>query len=176
VRSLALTFGALAAAAGPPPLVWAAFGAGILARALTLKDWRKMALPAIPVALFAAVLALLEYAARREVSMLGLRTLAVFLLSTAAFHSLPGARWALRSPPKSARHRAALFSFFVAHFARILGTEIRRALVAHKLAAPRRGGPGWFGSLTHALAGVLVRSLVRAERFYAAQWLRGLGQ
>ncbi len=176
MKRLALAVAAVAAAAGPPESVWAAVGVGILVRALTLKTWRRAALPAIPVVLFAALLALLEYAAQQEVSMLGLRTLAVFLLSTAAFHGISGARWALGSPPESLRQRMALYGLFVTHFTRILGAEARRVLLANRLAAPRRWGPGWFGSLTHALAGIFLRSLARAERFYAAQWLRGLGQ
>lgn len=172
----ALAAAAVGAAAGPAAVAWPAFGAGVLAQAGLGRGGRKALVWVIPVVLFAGLLAVAEWLARGQVSLLPLRTLAVFLLSTAAFQGVSGVGWAFRHPPGSLRGRLVVFGLFVAHFACILEAEARRALLAHRLAAPRRRGPGWFGSLGRALAGVFLRSLTRAERFYAAQWLRGLGE
>ena len=37
-------------------------------------------------------------------------------------------------------------------------------------------GPGWFRSLACAVSAFFTRSIVRAERFYAGQWVRGIGE
>jgi hypothetical protein len=71
---------------------------------------------------------------------------------------------------------AALFALFVRHFAWVLLAEARRALTARAISVPNRYGAGWFHSLVHAVSAIFTRSLVRAERFYAAQWLRGIGE
>ena len=68
----------------------------------------------------------------------------------------------------------ALLALFVRHFAGILTAESRRMLTARSLAAPFRCGPWSFRSLSFAVAAVFSRSFDRAERFYAAQRLRGI--
>lgn len=71
-------------------------------------------------------------------------------------------------------YRLFLFAHFTRHFAAILAEESRRMLIARKMAAPKLYAKGGFSSLVHSLAAILRCSLVRAERFYAAQWLRGI--
>ncbi len=71
-------------------------------------------------------------------------------------------------------YRLFLFAHFTRHFASILAEEVRRMLIARKLAAPKLYAKGGFSSLVQSLSAVFRCSLVRAERFYAAQWLRGI--
>ena len=70
--------------------------------------------------------------------------------------------------------RLYLFAHFVRHFTEILGAETRRMLVARRMSAHRLYSHTGLTSLVHSLAAIFHRSLTRAERFYAAQWLRGL--
>lgn len=133
-------------------------------------------LPMTPLLLFAGLLAAMEWFTRGAVSMLGVKTVAVFLLSTAAFRIAPWRGLALSRRTGSVSQRLALFALFTAHFAGIFEAEARRVLLARSLAAPRRSGPGWFRSLRGALVELFLRCAMRAERFYAAQWLRGLGE
>lgn len=71
-------------------------------------------------------------------------------------------------------YRLFLFGHFTRHFAAILSDEVRRILTARRMAAPRLYRSGGSSSVVHSLGAVLRRSLIRAERFYAAQWLRGI--
>jgi energy-coupling factor transporter transmembrane protein EcfT len=66
-----------------------------------------------------------------------------------------------------------LFALFIRHFAMIFASESRRVLQARSLGISRTYGRGWFRSLVAALVALIGRSLSRAERFYAAQSLRG---
>lgn len=176
VKRAVLAAAAVGAMVGPAAVVWAAAGIGLAARAWAWRRWRRVVLSLVPVMLFAGTLGALEWMGRGEVSVLGVRTVAVFLLSTAAWGGVSGAGLALGYPARSAGQRAVLFGLMVGHFAWILGAEARRALAAHRLAAPRRRGPWWFGSLGRAMGGMFVRAFMRAERFYAAQWVRGVGE
>jgi hypothetical protein len=121
---------------------------------------------------FAGLLMLLQW----RVTWLPLVTVAVFLASTAVFRMLPwrGAIFAVR--PGSWLASALLFGLFVRHFAGILETESRRVLTARGLCVSRNWGPGGLRSLAFAVAALASRTLVRAERFYAAQRVRGLGE
>jgi energy-coupling factor transporter transmembrane protein EcfT len=174
---VALAAAAVAGAlASQPAVVWGALAAGLAAHAGAHRKRRGAAAGLIPIVLFAGTLAALEWAGRGRVSLLGVRALAVFLLSTAALAGLSGARLLPACRPGSLGQRAVMFGLFTAHFAWVLGEEARRLLIARRLAAPRRVGSGGFRSLEWALVGLFQRALTRAERFYAAQWLRGLGQ
>jgi hypothetical protein len=133
-------------------------------------------LPLLPVLLFAATLALMQWVAGMPVTWLWLKTILVFLATTAVVRLLPWGRWIFRTRPGSAWFHAALFPLFVRHFAFVLATEARRALVARSLSVPNKYGAGSFRSLAHAVGALFSRSLARAERFYAAQVLRGIGE
>lgn len=130
----------------------------------------------LPVALFALSLALLEWLAHRRVPALPLHTVAVAALTVWITRRVRWAKLAARVPPRSRRFRAVLFLLFTAHFARVLDRESRRMLTARSLTIRRRLGPGAFTSLKWAVAGVFTRALLRAERFYAAQRMKGLGE
>ena len=131
---------------------------------------------ALPVLVFAALLALMQWASGMPLTALPLTTVAVFVVTIMVIRLVRWREWIFRVRPGSRRYTALLFALFVRHFAEILGTETRRVLVARRLAAPRARGPGSARSLKFAVAALFGRSLTRAERFYAAQSLGGLAE
>lgn len=130
----------------------------------------------LPVLVFAAALGLMQWAGGLRLTALPLVSVAVFLMVITAARLVRFRDWAFRAPPGSRRWTALLFALFVRHFAGVLSTEARRVLVARRLAVPRARGRGFGRSLVFAVAALFVRALRRAERFYAAQWSRGLAE
>lgn len=153
-----------------------AIALGLVARAVVWKSLGRSLRATFPIVAFAAVLATMQWFADGQVSLLPLKALAAFLLSTAACRSLPWSEMVRAIRPSSRLSRIVLFGLFARHFTGILASESRRVLQARALRLTRRYGPGWFRSLGCAMAALLGRSLIRAERFYAAQLLRGLGE
>jgi len=137
---------------------------------------KRRLLPVIPILLFAATLALMQWIAGMPVTGLWLKTIAVFLVTTVVVRLLPWDRWIFQVRSETAFYWVALFALLVRHFAWVLLAEGRRAMVARALVVPNRYGAGSFRSLTFALSGFFARSFTRAERFYAAQVLRGVGE
>jgi len=137
---------------------------------------RRWLLTLVPILLFAAVLALMQWAGGMPVTWLWLQTILVFLATTIVVRLLPWDRWIFQIREGTWLFWAALFALFVRHFAAVLLAEGRRALTARALSAPNRYGPGWFRSLAFAVSAFFGRSLTRAERFYAAQLVRGIGE
>jgi len=133
-------------------------------------------LPLAPILLFAGMLALMQWVAGMPVTWLWLKTILVSLATMAVVRFLPWDRWLFRLRAGSFLFQMALFTLFVRHFAFVLAAEGRRALTARSLSVPHRYGPGWFRSLAWAVGAFFTRSIVRAERFYAAQWVRGIGE
>jgi len=142
-------------------------------KARLLKRWL---LALLPVLLFSAMLALMQWVAGMPVTWLWLKMILVFLVTTAVVRLLPWDRWIFRTRSGTVRFYVALFPLFVRHFAFVLGAEARRSLVARSLSVRNEYGPGSFRSLAHAVGAIFSRSLARAERFYAAQMLRGIGE
>lgn len=137
--------------------------------------FRREAAMAAPVAVFALVLAGTQRIAGAW-TWLPVQTLALYAAVRLLVLALPG-QWFSSVPERSSRMwTPALFFFFVRHFLSILGQEARRVLTARSLAVTRPCGPGSFGSILWSVASIFRRSLTRAERFYAAQWLRGLSE
>ena len=131
-------------------------------------------LSVVPIVAFAAGLALLERLSRGAVSWLPARTIVVFLSLTAAARLWPWADLLRRAQPGSAVWTPVLFALVTQHFVGILRTETVRVLRARSLRLSRRFGPGAFRALSWTLVAIVMRCWVRAERFYAAQRLRGL--
>jgi hypothetical protein len=129
-----------------------------------------------PVLAFAGILALIQWVSGMPVTGLGLKTVAVCLVTIAAVQAVPWRRWTRTARPGSLLYTVVLLGLFSRHFAAILIQESRRVLTARSLAVPKSRGPGSFRSLVHAAVSLLDRSLRRAERFYAAQWLRGIAE
>jgi energy-coupling factor transporter transmembrane protein EcfT len=124
-------------------------------------------------AVFAATLIAFQWLNGTVDLSLPLRTVAVFVISTAAFRAIPWAWLARRIAPGSPFYDAALFLLFIRHFTAILMEESRRTLQARALVVRGSFGRGGFSSLRWALVALLRRVLVRAERFYAAQLCNG---
>ncbi len=130
----------------------------------------------LPVMMFAAALVLIQWTAGMPVTSLALKAVLVFLCASLLVRLIPWRRWIFACRPGSHGYLLVLFGLFVRHFAGILTAEARRVLVARRFAVPHARGRGAIRSLGHATASVLLRSLARAERFYAAQSLRGIAE
>lgn len=146
---------------------------GLLVRVLLWGGLRRAMQSSLPVLVFAALLTLLE-SLSHSYSPLPLQAVAVFFFTTAAFRILPWVEWIFATRPGSVAHTLLLFALFVRHFAGILAVEGRRVLQARAFSVVNHYGRGSFRSLVWALWGLFSRSMTRAERFYAAQSLRGL--
>jgi len=129
-----------------------------------------------PILLFAGVLALLAWIGGGPTAMLPLKTIGCFLMVVSGVRLIPWPDAASGLRPGSRMGTLILTGLFTRHFVLVLGQEARRLMVAYRLTVPNRWGRGWFGSLAWAVAGLFRRALVRAERFYAAQLARGLGE
>jgi hypothetical protein len=127
----------------------------------------------VPILGFGFAVTLLQWFGGQKPPILGLQTLLVYLcLGVLVFLLVPqGFGLPARDSPF---HRMVLYLLFVRHFVAILRGEARRVMVARGTVVRRALGPWGMSSLAHALASLFQRCLIRAERFYAAQWLRGL--
>jgi hypothetical protein len=150
--------------------------AGLAAHLLTAPSLRRGLLALAPVLAFASVLALIGRLGGSSGALVALKTLAVYTLAVSAARLARCEAILEAVNPGSRFFHAALFLLMVRHFAGVLGQESWRLLVAHRLAAPQRWRPGWLDSMAWAMAALLRRALVRAERFYAAQRVRGLAE
>jgi len=154
-------------------------GALVVGFALRAGIWRNLSASlrsALPVVLFAVAIVLMQWLARVPVTSLAAKTLAVFLFSTAAFRLLPWTDAVAATRPGTAFHGFLLYLLFTRHFVNILTVETSRILQARSLCVVRPYGRGAFSSLAWGLASLFSRSLARAERFYAAQLLRGFAE
>ena len=129
-----------------------------------------------PVALFAGAVALLQWINGTTDFAVPLRTVTVFLLLSSAISLAPWTWMADSLSPRSHLYHAGLFLLFIRHFAAVLQGETRRTLQARAMAAPRLLHAGGTQALAQAVASVFRRTLIRAERFYAAQSLSGIAQ
>jgi hypothetical protein len=159
-----------------PQWLVAALFLGFLLRTIIWRNLSAALRSALPVVLFAVVLMLMQWLAGVAVTSLAAKALAVFLFSTAAFRLLPWTDAFAATQPRTTFHSLFLFLLFVRHFVHILQGEASRVLHARALSVARPHGPGAFASLIWGLVSLFDRSLARAERFYAAQSLRGLGE
>lgn len=132
---------------------------------------------AVPLALFCAATAGLQAIAGRVDPWLPVKTFLAFLFGFCLYLCFPW-RWLPRllRPGLARRNVPILFLLYIRHFAAILGEEASRLFRAWRLAVARERGPLGFFSLRCAVAAMLRRTLIRAERFYAAQWLRGAAE
>jgi hypothetical protein len=131
---------------------------------------------AVPILIFAGLLALMQWLAGGRITLLPLMTVAVFLFTTVVMATVRWSGWIFRVRRGSPLYTALLFVLFVRHFVLVFGTEARRVLLARRLSVPRRWGRGAARSLVFAVVAQLVRSAARAEHFFAAQAARGLAE
>lgn len=140
---------------------------------ITLRRSFRWLLPAL---LFCVALAFLEWIGHRSVTVLPLKALLSYAVLALGFRIMPWMALLQSIPPRSRLFLPVLFLLFVRHFTFILRDEALRTLTAYRLAVPhllRRGG---IRALAYSLNSFLQRCLIRAERFYAAQLLRGLAE
>lgn len=130
----------------------------------------------LPLAIFAASVAALEWLAGTLDPWLPLKTLAAFALGTILFAAIPWRLMSRRLAPGRWWYAPVLFLLLLRHFTEILSQEPVRVLRARSMVVSRRYGAGWLSSLGHALAALFRRAIDRAERFYAAQLVRGLAE
>jgi hypothetical protein len=150
--------------------------ASFLALALQWRDLRICFWRAVPVLLFCAILAVLEWIAHRSLTLLELKTIVCYAILSLVVRIMPWAVMTRLVSPQSRFFTPVLFLFFVFHFTAILQEETRRALTAYRLAVPHPYRRGGIGALAHCLDSLFRRCLARAERFYAAQSLRGFAE
>lgn len=153
-----------------------AIALAVVARALVWRSLNRAIRSTLPIAVFAGLLTAMQWASSAPVTSLPLKTIAVFLLTTTAFRLLPWSDVVSAVRPGARLFGLVLFALFVEHFFVIFAAETQRVLQARALRLSRLWGRGSFRSLTAAVVALFRRSLVRAERFYAAQLLRGLAE
>ena len=102
------------------------------------------------------------------------KILVVYWLSSSAIRLIPWNDFGYILHPGSKLAPFALYLLFIRHFSLILAGEARRLLTARSRSVFRSYGRWSFRSLTAALASLFMRAMNRAERFYAAQLLKGL--
>jgi hypothetical protein len=147
-----------------------------LARALLLRDFRKCIRHALPVFLFCAILVVLEFIAHRSLSNLALKTFVCYAIVVLSVHLMPWTVMVRSVSPRSCLFAPVLFLLFVHHFTAILQEETRRSLTAYRMAVPHPFRRGGVRALAFSLDSLFCRCLLRAERFYAAQTLRGIAE
>jgi hypothetical protein len=151
-----------------------AIGLGVASHAAMRTGARTALRSGVPVLLFAMVLTAFQWLNGAVDLRLPLRTIAIFLLSTAAFRVLPWSAMAGALDARSRWYVPAMFLLFVRHFAAMLVEEVRRAFQARSLCVSENFRRGGFQSLAWATASVFRRAIDRAERFYAAQTIGGM--
>ncbi len=156
-------------------LALAALGA-LVTEASFLCNLRLYILRALPVLLFCAVLMILELVGHHSVSSLALKAFASYAILVLAVRLMPWTAIIRSVSPQSRFFVPILFLLFVHHFTLILRDETFRTLTAYRLAVPHPFRHGGLKALAFALNSLFRCCLVRAERFYAAQLLRGLAQ
>jgi hypothetical protein len=174
--SIALLTCAVAATRLPLGPLAAIIAAAMVVHGCLGRQLRRMLRAAIPIALFVAAVAALQWFHGKVDWLLPLRTVAVFLLSTLAMRLAPWDWFAAHLSPRSKLYLPGLFLLFVRHFSEILVAEPQRTLQARAMCAPSLFRAGGFSSLASALAAIFRRTLRRAEHFYAAQLLNGIVQ
>jgi hypothetical protein len=172
-------FGALALAGVAALLPWPgalaiAIGLGVASHAALRTGARTALRFGAPVLLFAIILTALQWLNGAVDFRLPMRTVAIFLLSTAAFRVLPRSSLIAALDPRSRWYLPVMFLLFVRHFAAMLLQEVRRAFQARSLCVSANFRRGGFQSLAWATASVFRRAIDRAERFYAAQTIGGI--
>ncbi len=143
----------------------------IAVHALCERNRRRLFQRFLPVLVFAAGVYVLSFFGKRAEPRLPLQVIFVF----ASIWML--ARLCARNvkiPRSRILFRLFLFACFVRHFAEVLGDETRQTFIARQMAAPSLFRSGGFSSLVYALSSIFQRCMTRAERFYAAQSLKGL--
>ncbi len=157
-------------------LIISALAASFLLNIFACKSVTKFLRATIPVAVFVAALALMQWLYHGFHPATAAKTLAVFWLIASAFRLTPWNLYTDTMGPGSRLSAPILYLLFVRHFSWILAGESRRLLIARSRVVCRSFGRWSFRSLAAALVSLFLRTITRAERFYAAQILKGFSK
>lgn len=146
------------------------FGLSLIAWKSVSKSMRAM----LPIAVFVVALSFIQWLNHAFNPEVAAKTLAVFWLTASAFRLIPWNQFGGAIRPGSWPATPMLYLLFIRHFAHILSGESRRILTARSRTVFRQFGRWTFRSLVSALGSLFLRAMNRAERFYAAQMLKGL--
>ncbi len=153
-----------------------ALATGFLLFWATRRPLGRALLAAMPVAVTAVLYYLLQLLAGSTAIMLPLKMLVVFLYLSTVLRIFPWDVALSRSRPGSHGFQALLYIHFIGHFVHVFGEETLRVLRAWKWSSRGARGSVRLRALRGTLSGLFLRSLGRAERFYAAQLVRGLAE
>lgn len=137
---------------------------------------RRALLATAPVAVTAVTYYLLQVLAGSAAIILPLKMMVVFFCLSTALAVFPWEALLSKSRPGSRGFHALLYIHLIGHFLNILGEETLRVLRAWKWSSRGARGSVRLRALRGTLSGLFLRSLGRAERFYAAQLVRGLAE
>ncbi len=157
--------------------VWLVIGALPASYGLSIFAWKsakKSMRALLPITIFVAVLSLIQWLYHEFHYEVVAKTLAVFWLTASAFRFMPWNRFGDGIRPGSRLTAPILYLLFIRHFALILSGESKRLLTARSRTVFKPCGRWSFRSLISALGSLFLRAMNRAERFYAAQMLKGL--
>lgn len=176
---LSLVFSLLVAAAivAFTQYVWILVGALPVSFALCIIVWKSVtkALRALlPITIFVLALGLVQWLFHELDLEVAAKTLAIFCLTASAFRLIPWSQSGNAFRPGSQLSASVLYLLFIRHFALILTEESKRLLTARSRTVFKPHGRWSFRSIVSALAALFLRAMNRAERFYAAQMLKGL--
>ncbi len=145
------------------------FGFSIIAWKSVIKALRAL----LPITIFVLALVLVQWLYHEPDLEVAAKTMAVFWLTASAFRLIPWSQFGNALRPGSRLSAPLLYLLFIRHFALILIGESRRLLTARSRTVFKPYGRWSFRSTVSALAALFLRSMNRAERFYAAQMLKG---
>jgi hypothetical protein len=150
--------------------------AGLVCYLAVWRNVTKALRAALPILVFALSLAAVQIIFGMPATNLAGKAVASFFFITSAFRIYPWADLIARIPPGSSIFALACYLLFVRHFLFIFTSEAVRLLQARSLCITKPYDRGSFRSLVAVLAALFAGSLLRAERFYAAQLLRGFAE
>lgn len=130
----------------------------------------------VPALFFCVLLVLLEWIGYRSVTTLPLKAILSYVVFALGSRIMPCVALLRLISPQSRLFLPVLFLLFVRHFTVILRDEAVRTLTAYRLAVPHHFRRGGIRALAWSLDSFFHRCILRAERFYAAQLLRGLAE
>jgi len=145
------------------------FGFSIIAWKSAIKAMRAL----LPITIFVLALGLVQWVYHEPDLSVAAKTLAVFWLTASAFRLIPWTQFGNAFRPGSRLSAFMLYMLFIRHFALILIGESRRLLTARSRTVFKPYGRWSFRSMVSSLAALFLRAMNRAERFYAAQMLKG---
>jgi len=156
-----------------PWLLISSLPAGFFIYLFAWKSLAKSMRALIPVTVFIVLLSSLQWLYQGFHFEFSAKILTVFFLTTSSFRLVPWDSCGNVLHPGSKLAVTVLYLLFMRHFALILAVESRRLLTARSRSIFKPYGRWSFRSLASALGSLFLRAMNRAERFYAAQILKG---